>query len=206
MSLTRKLLKGMGLTDEQVDTIIEAHIETVDGLKDEIDKHKDASKKLTDLEKQLADAKSELDTAKKDGWKDKHDAIKKEFDKYKSEQTAKETKAAKEKAVKAYYEKANITGNDLSVAMRGSRDEIEAVELDDNGNIKDTSAFDALVKGDFAKLVSTTTKKGADTSNPPANGGGGTYSSKADIMKIADRAERRKAIAENPQLFSKGDE
>ena len=32
MSITRKLLKGMGLTDEQVDTIIEAHTETVDGL------------------------------------------------------------------------------------------------------------------------------------------------------------------------------
>ena len=27
MALTRKLLKGMGLTDEQVDTIIEAHTE-----------------------------------------------------------------------------------------------------------------------------------------------------------------------------------
>ena len=33
MALTRKLLKGMGLTDEQVDTIIEAHTDTVDGLK-----------------------------------------------------------------------------------------------------------------------------------------------------------------------------
>ena len=34
MALTRKLLKGMGLTDEQVDTIIEAHTDTVDGLKE----------------------------------------------------------------------------------------------------------------------------------------------------------------------------
>ena len=33
MALTRKLLKGMGLTEEQVDTIIEAHSETVEGLK-----------------------------------------------------------------------------------------------------------------------------------------------------------------------------
>ena len=32
MALTRKLLKGMGLTDEQVDTIIEAHSDTVDGF------------------------------------------------------------------------------------------------------------------------------------------------------------------------------
>ena len=36
MAVTRKFLKGMGLTDEQVDTIIEAHSETVDGLKDKL--------------------------------------------------------------------------------------------------------------------------------------------------------------------------
>lgn len=39
MALTRKLLKGMGLTDEQVDTIIEAHTDTVDGLKADIGKY-----------------------------------------------------------------------------------------------------------------------------------------------------------------------
>ena len=37
MALTRKLLKGMGLTEEQVDTIIEAHTETTDGLKKDIE-------------------------------------------------------------------------------------------------------------------------------------------------------------------------
>ena len=40
MSLTRKLLKGMGLTDEQVDTIIEAHTDTVDGLKEQANAYK----------------------------------------------------------------------------------------------------------------------------------------------------------------------
>ena len=34
MALTRKSLKAMGLADEQVDSIIEMHTETVDGLKD----------------------------------------------------------------------------------------------------------------------------------------------------------------------------
>lgn len=45
MALTRKLLKGMGLTEEQMDTIIEAHTDTVDELK-------------TDLARYKADAKS----------------------------------------------------------------------------------------------------------------------------------------------------
>ena len=36
MALTRKMLKGMGLTEEQIDTIIEGHDETVAALKDQI--------------------------------------------------------------------------------------------------------------------------------------------------------------------------
>ena len=40
MALTRKLLKGMGLTEEQMDTIIEAHTDTVDGLKSDLARYK----------------------------------------------------------------------------------------------------------------------------------------------------------------------
>lgn len=197
MALTRKLLKGMGLTDEQVDTIIEAHTETVDGLK----AYKTDAEKLKDVQKELDDLKAKGD----DGWKDKHDKVKKEFDDYKNAQTAKETRAAKEKAVRAYYEGKNITGKSLDIAMKGSADEINAVELDDKGAIKDYTALDALVGGTFAGLVSTTSTMGVKTSNPAANTGG-TYKSKTEIMAITDRAERRKAIAENPSLFGmKGD-
>ena len=49
MSLTRKLLKGMGLTDEQVDTIIEAHTDTVDGLKEQVKTYKADAEKLPEM-------------------------------------------------------------------------------------------------------------------------------------------------------------
>ena len=52
MALTRKLLKGMGLTDEQVDTIIEAHTDTVDGLKAEIGRYKADAEKLPGTQKE----------------------------------------------------------------------------------------------------------------------------------------------------------
>ena len=192
MALTRKLLKGMGLTDEQVDTIIEAHTETVEGLK----AYKADAERLKDVEKELSDLKAKGD----DGWKDKHDKLKQDFEDYKTAQTAKETRAAKEKAVRAYYESKKITGQSLDIAMKGSSDEINAVELDENGGIKDAKALDALVGGTFAGLVSTTTTVGANTATPPA-GNGGTYKSKAEIMAITDRAERRKVMAENSSLF-----
>lgn len=197
MALTRKLLKGMGLTDEQVDTIIEAHTETVDGLK----AYKTDAEKLKDVQKELDDLKAKGD----DGWKDKHDKLRKEYDDYKTAQTAKETRTAKEKALRAYYEGKNITGKSLDIAMKASNDEINAAELDDNGALKDTAPFDALVNGTLSGLVSTTQITGVKTPTPPTNTGG-TYKSKAEIMAITDRAERRKAIAENPALFnSKGE-
>ena len=58
MALTRKLLKGMGLTDEQMDTIIEAHSDTVDGLKGELSKYKADAEKLPGVQKELEDLKA----------------------------------------------------------------------------------------------------------------------------------------------------
>lgn len=208
MALTRKFLKAMGIEDEKIDQIIEAHSSTVDGLKDQIDTLKadagnaeENKNKLADLQKQLDKANADLEAAKKDGWKDKHDALKKEFEDYKAGVTAKETKSAKEAAARAYYESKGITGKALDIAMRGSGAEIEALELED-GKIKDAAALEALVKGDFSGLVSTTTTTGANTATPPANTVGGM--SRADIYKKDDKgryimstAERQKAIAED---------
>lgn len=139
---------------------------------------------------------------KDDGWKDKHDKVKKEFDDYKAGVTAKEAKAAKEAAARAYYQSKNITGKALDIAMRGSGTEIEALELE-SGKIKDSSALDALVKGDFSGLVGQTHTEGASTAAPPTNTGGGKLT-KADIYKKDDKgryvmsaSERQKALMEN---------
>lgn len=58
MSITRKFLKGMGLTEEQVDTIIEAHTETVDGLKKDVEKYKADAEKLPGVQKELDELKA----------------------------------------------------------------------------------------------------------------------------------------------------
>ena len=196
MALTRKLLKGLGLTDEQVDTIIEAHTDTVDGLKADVSKYKTDAEKLSSVQKELDELKAKGD----DGWKEKHDKLKGEFEKYKGDIEAKETKANKEKAVRAFYESKGITGKNLEIAMRGSRAEIDGIELDGD-KIKDNSALDALVKGDFSGLVATTTTKGANTANPPANNGGKTGKTKEEIMAIRDPAVRQAEIAKNPEAF-----
>lgn len=164
MALTRKLLKGMGLTDEQVDTIIEAHTDTVDGLKADVSKYKSDAEKLAGVEKELNDLKAIGDG----GYKDKYEKEHKAFEDYKADVTAKESKAAKEKAVRAYFESKNITGANLDLAMRGCGEEMAALEMDGE-KIKDTQILDALVDGTYKGLVSTTQTKGANPANPPAN-------------------------------------
>lgn len=163
MALTRKLLKGMGLTEEQVETIIDAHTETVDGIKKERDTYKADALKLPTVEEEL----STLKAAGDDGYKAKYEAEKAAFENYKTQQTAKETRAAKEKAVRAYYESKDIKGNNLEIAVKGSHAEIDGIELDGEA-IKDTSALDALVGGTFAGLVST--KPSFDWSAPVGAG------------------------------------
>ena len=60
MSLTRKMLKAMGIEDEKIDTIIEAHTETVDALKKERDGYKESADKLADVQKELDGLKADL--------------------------------------------------------------------------------------------------------------------------------------------------
>ena len=179
MSLTRKLLKGMGLTDEQVDTIIEAHTDTVDGLKADVSKYKSDAEKLAGVEKELNDLKAMGDG----GYKEKYEKEHKAFEDYKADITAKESKAAKEKAVRAYFESKNIIGANLDLAMRGCGEEMAALELDGE-KIKDTKSLDALVDGTYKGLVSTTQTKGANPASPPASPPAKNYTT-ADIKNMS---------------------
>ena len=197
MALTRKLLKGMGLTDEQVDTIIEAHTDTVDGLKAQVNTYKADAEKLSTVQKELDDLKAAGD----DGWEQKAKDWEKKFTDLVAENKSKETRAAKEAAVKAYYESKGITGDNLTIAMMGSGEALEKLELDGD-KIKDAAALDALVGGAFAKLVSTKTTEGVKTQTPPKNGGGKL--TREEIVKIADPVARRAAIRDNMELFEKG--
>ena len=185
MALTRKSLKAMGLTDEQVDSIIEMHSETVDGLKEQVNTYKADAEKLPNVQKEL----DELKAAGDGGFKEKFEKEHSDFENFKKTIQEKETKAAKESAAKAFFESKGITGNSLEIAMRGSSAEIAALELDGE-KIKDSSALDALVNGTFKALVSTTTTKGANIPNPPVTAPNKAYS--ADDTRKMSPAEINK--------------
>ena len=195
MSLTRKMLKAMGIEDEKIDQIIEAHSETVDSLKADRDSYKEDAEKLKDVQKELDDLKAKGD----DGWKEKHDRLKVEFDQYKNDVQEKETKAAKEAAYRAILKDANLSEKGIEKAVKYA--EWDKIELDEDGKLKGANDHIKAVREEWAEYVTTTTTTGAKTSTPPVNNGGKTGKTKEEIMAIRDPAVRQAEIAKNPEAF-----
>lgn len=202
MSLKRSVLKAMGIEDEKIEQIMEAHVETVDALKEQRDAYKADAEKLADVQKQLDKATKDLEASGKDTYKVKYEAIKEEFDSFKKEQTAKETRAAKESAYRELLKAAGISEKRIAAILKVS--DIDSVELDENGAIKDANKLTESIKAEWADFIPTTTTRGAQTATPPANTGSGM--TREQISNIKDRAERRAAIAANLDVFNqKGD-
>ena len=197
MAFTRKMLKAMGIEDEKIDQIIDAHSETVDALKADRDTYKEDAAKLAAVQKELDELKAKGD----DGYKAKYEAEKAAHDALKADIAAKETKKAKTDAYRELLKGANIDEKRIATILRAEAPTIDKIELDADGKIKNAEQYTESIKSDWADFIVTQSAKGTNTATPPANGGTATTKTKEDIMKIKDAGERQKAIAENPTLF-----
>ena len=162
MALTRKLLKGMGLTEEQVDTIIEAHTETVDGLKTDINKYKGDAEKLPAVQKELDDLKAAGDG----GYKEKYEKEHKAFEDFKQAQTAKETRQAKEHAYREFLKTVGVSEKRIPAIMKVT--DLDSIEMDGD-KFKDADKLTETVKTEWADFIETINTNGANTNTPPAN-------------------------------------
>lgn len=191
MALTRKMLSAMGIEADKIEQIIEAHTETITGVRGDADKYRETADKLKSVQTELDDLKKA--TAGKD-----YDALKKEYEDFKAEVAEKETKAAKEKAYREALKDANLNEKGIEKALKYAN--WSGLELDEDGKLKEAKAHIKEAKEEWAEYVVKGGTQGAQTPNPPANTGG-NGKTKDEIMKIADTAERQKAIAENHELF-----
>ena len=198
MSLTRKKLKAFGLTEEQVESVIEEHIETVKALQDDVATYKAEADKLPGVQKELDDLKKSGGDDYKKKYEDEHSA----FEAYKSEISAKETKAAKERAFREILKAAKVSEKRIDTVVKASASVIEKIELDESGNAKNSDTLKEDAEKEWSDFIITETHRGADVGKPPA--GAGNAKSKEEILKIKDPKERQTAIAENITLFQKG--
>lgn len=188
MGLTRALLKGMGLTEEQVGAIIDEHVATVNGLKEERDKYKDAAEKLPGVQK-------ELDDLKKSGgdWEKKYNDEHTAFEAYKKDAESRETLEKVKSAYKALLKEQSIGEKHIDSILRVT--DFGNMKLDKDGNLADQDALKKSIKEQWDGFVVTEGTKGAQVSTPPASGGT-TAKTREEIMKIKDTTERQRAWAE----------
>lgn len=131
----------------------------------------DSGETIKDLKNKLKTAENERDKALKevpDGEtvsKKKYDDLKTEYDTYKTGIEEKEANAKKSTAVKELLKKAGISEKHLDSVMRVYQ--MDDIELDDKGKIKDAEDREKSIKADWADFIVAEKQKGADTPTPP---------------------------------------
>ena len=186
MPLTRKLLEGMGLEEKQVETIIEAHVDVVNGLKAERDKAREDADKLPDLQKQLEEAVKA--TADGDTWKTKYDDEHEAFEKYKLDVEAKEREAEKASAYRKLLAEAGIDLKRVDAIMRVT--DLKDVEMGEDGAIKDADKLKEGIEKDWGEFIVKKASEGSDPATPPANDGAKDGADPAIAERLAQRHAR----------------
>lgn len=193
MALTRAMLKGMQLTEEQVSAIIEEHSNTVQGLKDEIKKYKVDAEKLPEVQKEL----DKLKEGDGNNWEKKYNDEHKAFEDYKKEVADKEATAKVRSAYRKLLVENGVGEKHIDAVLRVT--DFSNVKIGKEGKLENADKLTESIKSEWAGFITTTGTKGASVDNPP--GGSKATMTKDDIMKIKDTSERQKAIAENIDLF-----
>lgn len=198
MALTRKFLAAMQLEEDKIDEIISAHTDTVNGLKDKLADAEEKAKKVDELQSKLDEVQKQLDKSGDDGYKEQYESLKQEYDDYKEKIQATELSRKKEKAYRELLKEAGVSDKRYDAIMKVTS--LDDIELDGD-NIKDKDKVVDGIKSEWSDFVVTENQKGANTTNPPSNNGGGNTMTKEQIRAIKDPAARQKAMLENSSLF-----
>ena len=170
--------------NDKAKAILDALHGETDALRDELDTEKNAR----------VAAEKERDTANAG-----KEAAEKALTDYKTQQTKKDAHAAKESKFREQLKAAGVLEKYFDRIVRLSGDDIDKMELDSKGNVKNADKLAESLKTDWSDYVGTTSTKGAPVDNPPANTG--SKMTKEQIINIKDATERQAAIAANPEAF-----
>ena len=162
LALTRKFLEGMGIEDKQVESIIEAHTETVNGLKADRDKYKEQAGKVPDLQKQLEEAKAASDGT--DEWQQKYEDEHQAFEDFKAQVASERADAEKAQAYRGMLAKAGIDPKRIDAIMRVT--DLSEVEME-NGSLKESGKLEEAAKKEWADFIVKDRREGSNPETPP---------------------------------------
>ena len=167
---------------DKVNQLQTLHHEIVNGLMDEKD---EAIQRAEKAEKAAESAKAEKEAAEKS------------LTDYKAQQTQKNAHAAKEAKFRELLKSAGVLDKYADRVVRLSGEDIDKLELDEKGEVKDAKKCADNLKADWSDFVGTTTTTGAKVDTPPTSYAG---TSPEDFKKMS-LDDRIKLKNSNPELY-----
>lgn len=183
MAFTRNFLKSLGLTDEQVQAVVEEHTAVTDSLK----RFKEDAEKLPSVQKELDDLKES--TKDYDEWKKKYNDEHSAFEDFKKNIETESTLNKMKNAYKALLKANNVDEKRWDAIIRVT--DFSEKKLDKDGKFTDESKLVDSIKSEWGDFVVTSGAKGTGVENPPANNPNDALSTNAEYIR--KRASMRHA-------------
>lgn len=165
MALTRAMLKGMALTDEQVDAIITEHTSVTSALKEQVKEYKEAAEKLPSVQKELDDLKKDVET---NDWKGKYDKEHEAYETYKADIANKEKSTKLKDAYKKLLAECKVGDKHVDSILRVT--DFKDMKLAEDGTFENADKLKEQITADWSGFISTEGTKGSDVATPPAGG------------------------------------
>lgn len=191
MALTRKLLEGMGIEEKAIESIIEAHSETVTGLKADRDKYREQAEKVPDLQRQLEEAKAASDDGE---WEQKYTEEHQAFEDYKAQVATERADAEKAQAYRGMLMAAGIDPKRIDAIMRVT--DLSEVEMED-GKLKEAGKLEEAAKEEWADFIVKQVTKGSNPATPPEH--------KDNVPEGADPEIAKRMQERHERMFGKTD-
>lgn len=167
MALTRAMLKGMGLTEEQVSAIIEEHLNVTTVLKDQIKEYKADAEKLPGVQKELDDLRK--DTSASD-WEKKYNDEHTAFEQYKTDVTNKETLNNIKSAYKKLLAECKVGDKHVDSILRVT--DFSEMKLAEDGSLEGVDKLKEKIGSDWSGFITSTgAKSSGEPETPPGDGG-----------------------------------
>lgn len=190
LALTRKLLEGMGIEDKQIQAIIDAHDESISGLKAKRDEYKELADMVPDLQKQLEEAQAASNG--EDEWQQKYNDEHQAFEDFKAQIQTERADAEKAQAYRGMLMAAGIDPKRIDAIMKVT--DLSEVEMED-GKLKDAGKLEESAKEEWADFVLKQFTKGSNPATPPDN--------KGNVLEGADPEIAARMQARHERLYGK---
>lgn len=186
MALTQKMLKAMGIEDDQREQILDAHQEVLESIKSERDEFKKLAEQVPDLQRQLEEAKAASGDSE---WEQKYEDEHQAFEDFKSQVATEKAEADKAQAYRGVLMAAGIDPKRIDTIMRVT--DLSQVEMED-GKLKDTEKLQESAKQEWADFVVKSNTQGSNPATPPTKSSPNVEGGDPEVARrMQERYERR---------------